>query len=177
MSGRLSVALRVRVTGRPLQRGAVAVEFALVIPILIMLLLGTVTSGVAYSRSVGLTNAVREGARFGAVVPSGAGWKTSVEGRTRGTQFDGSGTITQVCAGLLKNNTATTAVPTTPVHAWECFGPTVISSPPPPTAPAVPAGGCVAVVWAAQPFTIEAGLVSWTRRMQRGSVTRYERTC
>src|ERR1051325_6492496 len=53
-------------TSRRQETGAVAVEFALIFPVLVMLLFGIVTAGVSYSQSLGLTNAVREGARFGA---------------------------------------------------------------------------------------------------------------
>jgi Flp pilus assembly protein TadG len=161
------------------ERGAVAVEFALVLPLLVMLLLGTVTAGVAYSRNVGLTNAVREGARFGAIAPSDGAWIASVQNRTRASQFDGTGAGTQVCAALLKNNNtaAPSATPTTPIQAWQCSGPTVVTNPPTPVPPAVPPSACVALVWAAQPFTIDAGLASWGGTMQRASIARYERTC
>ncbi len=53
MLKRLSVVTGRHAACRPQQRGAVAVEFALVLPILVMLLLGTVTAGVAYSRCGG----------------------------------------------------------------------------------------------------------------------------
>jgi Flp pilus assembly protein TadG len=45
------------------ERGAVAVEFALLAPILIMLLLGIMEFGRAYNVQISLTNAAREGAR------------------------------------------------------------------------------------------------------------------
>jgi Flp pilus assembly protein TadG len=45
----------------------VAVEFALVFPLLVMLLFGIITAGISFAHSLGLTNAVREGARFGAI--------------------------------------------------------------------------------------------------------------
>ncbi len=108
MAGRLRGRFLSRALSRPGQRGAVAVEFALVAPILIMLLIGTATSGVSYSRALGVTNAVREGARFGAtadasVVPST--WTTDVIARVRDTQFDdfGSPPHTAVCVQLIKN--------------------------------------------------------------------------
>lgn len=49
------------------ERGAVAVEFALLAPILIMLLLGIMEFGRAYNVQVSLTNAAREGARSMAI--------------------------------------------------------------------------------------------------------------
>lgn len=49
------------------ERGGVAVEFALLAPILIMLLLGIMEFGRAYNVQVTLTNAAREGARSVAI--------------------------------------------------------------------------------------------------------------
>lgn len=52
---------------RASERGAVAVEFALVAPILIMLLLGIIEYSRAYNAQVSLTNAAREGVRVMAI--------------------------------------------------------------------------------------------------------------
>lgn len=49
------------------ERGAVAVEFAILAPILIMLLLGIVEYGRAYNAQISLTNAAREGVRVMAI--------------------------------------------------------------------------------------------------------------
>ena len=43
-----------------------AVEFALIFPLLAMLMMGIVTGGLSYSNALGVQNAVREGARYGA---------------------------------------------------------------------------------------------------------------
>jgi Flp pilus assembly protein TadG len=51
------------------QEGANAVEFALVLPILIVLVFGTLYGAIAYNRQLALTQAAREGARFGATLP------------------------------------------------------------------------------------------------------------
>lgn len=48
------------------ERGAVLVEAAFTLVILLMLLLGTVTAGLAYGQSNALQTAAREGSRFGA---------------------------------------------------------------------------------------------------------------
>ena len=50
------------------ESGAVAVEFALILPILVMLLLGVTTTGLVYSDHLAITNAAREGGRFGSAV-------------------------------------------------------------------------------------------------------------
>src|SRR5688500_20294056 len=51
------------------ESGAALVEFALVLPVFLMLLLGMMTGGLAYSRKLSIDQATREGARFGATVP------------------------------------------------------------------------------------------------------------
>jgi Flp pilus assembly protein TadG len=63
--------------GRPLieeadkqERGSALLEFAVVLPILLALLVGIVTSGAALNRSNSLNNAARETARFGATLPA-----------------------------------------------------------------------------------------------------------
>ncbi|MFD1214474.1 TadE/TadG family type IV pilus assembly protein [Arthrobacter sp. GCM10027362] len=49
------------------ERGAVAVEFALILPILVALLLGIMEFGLAYNAQITVTGAAREGARAMAV--------------------------------------------------------------------------------------------------------------
>lgn len=51
--------------GRMNQRGAAAVEFALLLPVLIILLFGMIEFGIALSRQQVLATASREGARLG----------------------------------------------------------------------------------------------------------------
>ena len=56
-----------RVTG---DGGAVLVEFALVMPILVMLLFGLVSAGMAWNQNLALASAARSGARYGATLPT-----------------------------------------------------------------------------------------------------------
>jgi Flp pilus assembly protein TadG len=58
-----------RVVGEAPERGASLVEFAIVLPILMMLLFGIVTGGLALNSKNSLNNAAREGARYGATLP------------------------------------------------------------------------------------------------------------
>ena len=51
------------------ESGAALVEFALVLPVFLMLLLGMMTGGLAYSRKLSVAQAAREGARYGATLP------------------------------------------------------------------------------------------------------------
>lgn len=57
-------ALRRRMRG---QRGAVAVEFALILPVLLMIVVGTIEFGRVYSQFQVFNGAAREGARCAAV--------------------------------------------------------------------------------------------------------------
>lgn len=51
------------------EQGAQLVEFALVLPLLLTLLLGIITGGVAFSRSIAVDNAAREASRYAATLP------------------------------------------------------------------------------------------------------------
>ncbi|MHA7153846.1 TadE/TadG family type IV pilus assembly protein [Arthrobacter sp. TMN-50] len=53
--------------GKQNETGAVAVEFALILPILLLLVFGTVEFGRAYNTQVTLTHAAREGVRAMAI--------------------------------------------------------------------------------------------------------------
>ena len=49
------------------ERGAVAVEMAIVLPLLLMLLIGTIEFGRVFNIQISLSQAAREGARYGAI--------------------------------------------------------------------------------------------------------------
>ena len=64
-------------------RGAGLVELALAVPVIVSLMLGTITTGLALNDDIQLSHAAREGARYGATVPVnevfGSGtWATNV---------------------------------------------------------------------------------------------------
>ena len=65
------------------ERGALIVEFGLIVPILFLLVFGIVDFGRAYFTMNNLAAAVREGARYGAVLETpGAGtWPDSIKQR------------------------------------------------------------------------------------------------
>jgi hypothetical protein len=58
---------------RPDDRGAALVEFALILPLLMTLLLGMFTGGLAYNSKITVTGATREGSRYGATLPLSSG--------------------------------------------------------------------------------------------------------
>jgi hypothetical protein len=157
------------------ERGAVAVEFALVLPLLVMLLLGVITAGIALSEGIGLTNAVREGSRFAATTPyppASGNWADDVIARTRATQFDDPSSESKICVDLYKQGASPA------MQQSKCDGGSGISATPTAfTAPAGTASGtCVVRLWAARKFTINALLVKWDRVMTRNSIAIYERT-
>jgi Flp pilus assembly protein TadG len=64
------------------ERGASLVEFALVLPLLLMIVLGLVSAGAAYNLKITLTHAAREAARYAAILPTDgdtSAWLTEVE--------------------------------------------------------------------------------------------------
>lgn len=66
------------------ERGAALVEMALVLPLLLMLLLGIVSAGLAYNHQLALTHAAREAGRYGATLPIGGApgaWLDAVHDR------------------------------------------------------------------------------------------------
>lgn len=52
----------------PDEGGAAIVEFALVMPLVLVLVFGMLSGGISYNRKLALTNAVREGSRFGSTL-------------------------------------------------------------------------------------------------------------
>ena len=92
------------------ERGAAAIEFALVAPIVLMLLFGMISGGMAYSDHLSITNAVREGARFGAAVDyTNGNWATSVRTRVQQVYFNAGDTLAdgQVCVSVVTSAGAT----------------------------------------------------------------------
>lgn len=82
-------------TSRKTDGGAALIEMALALPILVMLLVGMVSAGIAYNHQLALTHAAREGGRYGATLPvtnfgSLSAWLDEVSAQT---VADGTGTI------------------------------------------------------------------------------------
>jgi Flp pilus assembly protein TadG len=61
------------------ERGAAAVEFAILLPLLLLLVLGTIEFGRAYNAQITLTNAAREGVRVMAIGNDPTGAKTAAK--------------------------------------------------------------------------------------------------
>ena len=58
------------------EQGAQLVEFAFVLPLLLVILMGIITGGIAFNRNISVDNAARESARYGATLPVESGMHT-----------------------------------------------------------------------------------------------------
>jgi hypothetical protein len=84
MSGRLREALRHRVNASQQQEGAAAVEFGLVVPIFIALVLGIIQFGWYFYAANSASGAAREGARRLVVGDCWTGFETFVQDQAPG---------------------------------------------------------------------------------------------
>ncbi len=70
------------------ESGASVVEFALLAPLVFMLVFGMLTGGLAWNSKQNLTHAAREAARYGATLPpSIPGWADLVSERAKASSF------------------------------------------------------------------------------------------
>ncbi len=92
------------------EEGAVLLEFAIVFPLLAMILLAIVSGGTAYNQKLQITHATREGARFAATVPtdqtfSSGTWAGNVQAMViEHALGDLTGTGTNVCVSLVQGS-------------------------------------------------------------------------
>ena len=152
------------------ERGASAVEFALIIPLVVMLLIGTVTAGLVYADHVSVTNAAREGARYGAAADAAStSWATSVQTRVQQVYFNAAGTAPtndQVCVRLISSTGTTLA---------SDLGTSCGTEPPAPSS--MDTGSCAVIVWMAKPARIRLAVVpDLHSTLSAKSVSYYGRT-
>jgi hypothetical protein len=134
------------------ERGASAVEFALVVPLLLTIVFGVITTGMAFSDHLSATNAVREGARYGAAadIATPATWTASVKERVRQVYFNATAndpTDDQICVRLVKSDGTTYA---------ESIGSSCGTAP---SLPTMAAGSCAVLVWMQRPAKVTLLLV------------------
>lgn len=159
----LSRAMRSRPPGSA-ERGAALVEFALLLPVLVSLILGLTTSGIAYNRKISMTDAVREGSRFGATLAASpfaasdlSTWSTSVTQRV----YDLSGGELSASQG-----TVCAQLVTAPDAANACGVVDPVNT---------PAGSHIAKVSATKSATLQAGFFTRVLRLSSKTASRYER--
>jgi hypothetical protein len=130
------------------ERGASAVEFALVLPLLLMLLFGMISTGRVYTDHLSATNAVREGARYGAAANVAAPtWAANVKERVKQVYFnegDTQPTDDQICVRLVQYGGGT---------PYESIGADCGTAPNAPTSMAP--GSCAVLVWMQRPAEIQ----------------------
>jgi Flp pilus assembly protein TadG len=146
------------------ERGAALVEFALVLPLVVSLILGMVSGGAAYNRKVSMSGSVREGSRFGATLDGSASWATYVQTRTAELSANDL-TTNQVCVALI--NAATTAT----VYSASGSGCSSVTAPSTPTTATT---GCVVKIWAARPDQLQALFFTANLTLTTKTVARYE---
>lgn len=138
-------------------RGAALVEFALILPVFVMLLLGLITGGFALNEKQQLTHATREGARYAATVPTTQTWASGtwasnvrdlIIERSAGSLSAGD----NVCVSLVVGNPGTVVGG----HTTASGGAPCIANQPYPTND--PATSRRVQVTASKPATIETGL-------------------
>ena len=142
----MGAVVRMRSRRRGGEDGASAVEFALVVPFLIMILFGLITTGFAYNDHLSVTNATREGSRYGAAIDyTTAGWATSVRDRVKQTYFNAGSTLddSQICVRIV--DSSGTGIGS--AHLGAACGTE-------PTTPTTVAGSCVVKVWVSKPQKI-----------------------
>lgn len=150
-------AAAVRAYGRVGESGAAAVEFALVLPLVVMLLFGMISTGLVYNDKLSIANAAREGARIGSALDysaSPSNWITSVQQRVQQVYYNSAGTLAtaQICVQLRQwNGTAWTTVANT--ASSNVSGPGCGPAPSDPVTTTL--NVCSVQVWVQKPATIQ----------------------
>lgn len=98
------------------EQGTALVEFALILPLVLMLAFGVITAGLTYNHKIDVTHAAREGARYGATLaqlqcsgsPNPCGTQTwaQVVQSVVVQRAAGDLTASQVCVALVSGNPA-----------------------------------------------------------------------
>ncbi len=90
------------------ERAAALVEFALILPILVMFLAGIVSSGILYNKKLSMSYAAREGARYGSLHDVGDNaWATNVASFFQ-QRSNGDVKSSDICVALVEGSGAST---------------------------------------------------------------------
>lgn len=147
------------------ESGATLIEMAIILPLLVMLVLGIVTAGIAFGQANALQTAAREGARFGATLTDDASWLSDVASVTKSAAtgaLDDGVPGRQICVALIANGT-TKSMTEGVVGSSPCFSDDR------------PADEDRVQVYVEREATIDAALFSTDITIDSSSVMRYER--
>jgi Flp pilus assembly protein TadG len=148
------------------------VEFALILPVVVSLLMGLVTGGLAYNKKIAITDAVRGAARYGATLGDSSTFATSV--RDRLVQLSaGELTGSDVCVELVRAGSSNTVTRSWYAGAGNSSCPAQFGTAP--VTPTVTTGSCVVKVWAMKTAKLQAVLVNSDLHLKGGSVAGFER--
>ena len=161
--------------------GASAVEFALLFPIFMVLAMGIIAAGTAFSKQINVTQAAREASRYGATYDYQAAsltidqWLTAVDTAARGAAGDPNdpiGGYDYRCVALVTTDAAGSVVSAKSRH-MENGGASAAGSCPTAAAPNIPSTDYVQVVMyrKSQFFAL---FINPTIKLDSVSVTPYE---
>jgi Flp pilus assembly protein TadG len=157
---------------RASERGAALVEFALILPIVVSLLMGLVTGGLAYNKKIAITDAVRGAARYGATLADSSTYAASV--RDRLVQLSASElSASDVCVQLIRGGSPNVIVRSWYASAANTSCPSTFGTAP--TTPTVSDGYCVVKVWGMKEAKLQAVFFNSDLRLKAGSVAAFER--
>ena len=144
------------------ERGAELIEFALTLPLLLLLVLGIIEFGFLFQEYEVVTNAAREGARLGALIPS-AGY-TTTEAEARANDYLTAGGLNAALATTTVASSRVAISGTTPAKCIPVVTATVIYPHP------VPFVGGIYAFFGGTPATIQLKGIS-VMRTEGGSIT------
>jgi hypothetical protein len=108
-----------RVVHRPSEVGASMIEFALILPVVMMIIFATITGGIAMSHDLNISHAAREATRYGATLPDnqfaagdGTDWAIAVANDARDrASGDLGATGATICVALVTGSPGTVYSP------------------------------------------------------------------
>ena len=157
---------------RDSERGTALVEFALILPIVVSLMLGMVTGGLAYNKKIALTDAVRGASRYGATLADSSTFGTSV--RDRLVQLSaGELSNSDVCVQLVRGGSTEVVVRSWYASSANGSCPSTFGTAP--ATPTVSTGYCVVKVWGMKTATLQAVFFNSDLQLKAGSVAGFER--
>ena len=154
------------------ESGEALVEFALILPVVVSLLMGLVTGGLAYNKKIAITDAVRGAARYGATLNDSTSFATSV--RDRLVQLSaGELAVGDVCVELVRAGSPNTVTRSWYASAGNSSCPASFGAAP--ATPAMTTGTCVVKVWAMKTAKLQAVFFNSDLALKGGSVAGFER--